>query len=77
MERYAPTAKDMARRDVVCRTMTVEILEDRVERVEQLRHVMLNDLGLQDRSLIWTSELSKSLERGNMPVRRPRACIRR
>jgi succinate dehydrogenase / fumarate reductase flavoprotein subunit len=29
MERYAPTAKDLAGRDVVCRAMTVEILEGR------------------------------------------------
>ncbi len=29
MERYAPTAKDLAGRDVVCRSMTVEILEGR------------------------------------------------
>lgn len=29
MERYAPTAKDLAGRDVVCRAMTIEILEGR------------------------------------------------
>ncbi|GGF05072.1 succinate dehydrogenase flavoprotein subunit [Aliidongia dinghuensis] len=29
MERYAPTAKDLAGRDVVCRAITVEILEGR------------------------------------------------
>jgi len=29
MERYAPTAKDLASRDVVSRAMTVEILEGR------------------------------------------------
>jgi succinate dehydrogenase / fumarate reductase flavoprotein subunit len=29
MERYAPTAKDLAGRDVVCRAMTIEINEDR------------------------------------------------
>jgi len=29
MERYAPSAKDLASRDVVSRAMTVEILEDR------------------------------------------------
>jgi succinate dehydrogenase / fumarate reductase, flavoprotein subunit len=29
MERYAPTAKDLAGRDVVCRALTVEILEGR------------------------------------------------
>jgi succinate dehydrogenase / fumarate reductase, flavoprotein subunit len=29
MERYAPTAEDLAGRDVVCRAMTVEILEGR------------------------------------------------
>jgi len=29
MERYAPTAKDLASRDVVSRSMTVEILEGR------------------------------------------------
>jgi len=29
MERYAPTAKDLASRDVVSRSMTMEILEDR------------------------------------------------
>jgi succinate dehydrogenase / fumarate reductase flavoprotein subunit len=30
MERYAPTAKDLAGRDVVCRAMTIEINEGRV-----------------------------------------------
>jgi succinate dehydrogenase (ubiquinone) flavoprotein subunit len=29
MERYAPTAKDLASRDVVSRSMTMEILEGR------------------------------------------------
>ena len=29
MERYAPTAKDLASRDVVCRSMTIEIREGR------------------------------------------------
>ena len=29
MERYAPSAKDLASRDVVSRAMTVEILEGR------------------------------------------------
>ncbi len=29
MERYAPTAKDLASRDVVSRSMTIEIREDR------------------------------------------------
>jgi succinate dehydrogenase / fumarate reductase flavoprotein subunit len=29
MERYAPTAKDLAGRDVVCRAMTIEINEGR------------------------------------------------
>jgi succinate dehydrogenase (ubiquinone) flavoprotein subunit len=29
MERYAPTAKDLASRDVVSRSMTIEILEGR------------------------------------------------
>jgi succinate dehydrogenase/fumarate reductase flavoprotein subunit len=29
MERYAPTAKDLASRDVVSRSMTLEILEGR------------------------------------------------
>jgi len=29
MERYAPTAKDLASRDVVSRAMTVEIIEGR------------------------------------------------
>jgi len=29
MERYAPSAKDLAGRDVVCRAMTLEILEGR------------------------------------------------
>jgi hypothetical protein len=29
MERYAPTAKDLAGRDVVCRSMTIEINEGR------------------------------------------------
>ena len=29
MERYAPTAKDLASRDVVCRAMTMEIREGR------------------------------------------------
>src|SRR5580704_2909306 len=29
MERYAPMAKDLARRDVVCRAMTIEINEGR------------------------------------------------
>ena len=29
MERYAPTAKDLASRDVVCRAMTIEIREGR------------------------------------------------
>ena len=29
MERYAPTAKDLASRDVVSRSMTVEIMEGR------------------------------------------------
>ena len=29
MERYAPTAKDLASRDVVSRAMTVEIMEGR------------------------------------------------
>ena len=30
MERYAPTAKDLASRDVVSRAMTIEIMEGRV-----------------------------------------------
>lgn len=29
MERYAPTAKDLASRDVVSRAMTVEVMEGR------------------------------------------------
>lgn len=29
MEKYAPTAKDLASRDVVSRAMTIEILEGR------------------------------------------------
>lgn len=29
MERYAPTAKDLASRDVVSRSMTMEIIEGR------------------------------------------------
>jgi succinate dehydrogenase/fumarate reductase flavoprotein subunit len=29
MERYAPTAKDLASRDIVSRAMTIEILEGR------------------------------------------------
>lgn len=29
MERYAPTAKDLASRDVVSRSMTMEIMEGR------------------------------------------------
>ena len=35
MERYAPTAKDLASRDVVSRSMTVEILEGRGVGAEQ------------------------------------------
>ena len=30
MERYAPTAKDLASRDVVSRSMTIEIREGRL-----------------------------------------------
>lgn len=29
MERYAPNAKDLASRDIVCRSMTIEIREGR------------------------------------------------
>lgn len=32
MERYAPTAKDLASRDVVSRSMTLEIREGRYDR---------------------------------------------
>lgn len=32
MERYAPNAKDLASRDVVSRSMTIEIREGRYER---------------------------------------------
>ncbi|KAI9089239.1 hypothetical protein K1719_029518 [Acacia pycnantha] len=32
MERYAPTAKDLASRDVVSKSMTMEIRERRVDR---------------------------------------------
>jgi len=41
MERYAPTAKDLASRDVVSRAMTVEILEGRGVGDEQ-DHIMLH-----------------------------------
>ena len=41
MERYAPTAKDLASRDVVSRAMTVEILEGRGDGEEQ-DHIMLH-----------------------------------
>jgi len=41
MERYAPTAKDLASRDVVSRAMTVEILEGRGVGEEQ-DHIMLH-----------------------------------
>lgn len=34
MERYAPVAKDLASRDVVSRSMTIEIREGRYELVE-------------------------------------------
>ena len=36
MERYAPTAKDLASRDVVSRAMTVEIMEGRVINIHFL-----------------------------------------
>ena len=37
MERYAPTAKDLASRDVVSRSMTIEIREGRLVFLEYLR----------------------------------------
>ena len=39
MERYAPTAKDLASRDVVSRCMTIEIREGRGRRPEQGPHL--------------------------------------
>lgn len=36
MERYAPNAKDLASRDVVSRSMTIEIREGRYNNINQL-----------------------------------------
>ena len=42
MERYAPTAKDLASRDVVSRSMTIEIREGRsVTRATLYLHIMI------------------------------------
>ena len=38
MERYAPTAKDLASRDVVSRSMTIEIREGRL--VQEYLHFL-------------------------------------
>lgn len=42
MERYAPTAKDLASRDVVSRSMTMEIREGRGVGMKLLSHLELN-----------------------------------
>jgi len=45
MERYAPTAKDLASRDVVSRAMTLEIIEGRgVGEQKDHIHLHLNHL---------------------------------
>lgn len=41
MERYAPTAKDLASRDVVSRSMTMEIREGRGVGMNLLSHLDL------------------------------------
>lgn len=42
MERYAPTAKDLASRDVVSRSMTMEIREGRGVGMKLFAHLELN-----------------------------------
>ena len=41
MERYAPTAKDLAGRDVVARSMVLEVIEGRGCRSREADHVLL------------------------------------
>lgn len=48
MERYAPNAKDLASRDVVSRSMTIEIREGRYE----LRECVLDPLVHADRRVL-------------------------
>ena len=50
MERYAPTAKDLASRDVVSRAMTIEILEGRgVGPNKDHIHLHLEHLGAESK----------------------------
>ena len=44
MERYAPTAKDLASRDVVSRSMTIEIREGRVKKNQIKFFLKFNNL---------------------------------
>jgi succinate dehydrogenase/fumarate reductase flavoprotein subunit len=49
MERYAPTAKDLASRDVVSRSMTMEIREGRgVGMLDYWIQIFANDMHLAD-----------------------------
>jgi succinate dehydrogenase/fumarate reductase flavoprotein subunit len=58
MERYAPTAKDLASRDVVSRSMTMEIREGRgvgMPKSIHLTHEVQNCVGCWDETylLFW------------------------
>ncbi len=62
MERYAPSAKDLAGRDVVCRSMTVEINEGRgcgPDKDHILLHLEHLDAGLLHERLPGISETAK------------------
>ncbi len=47
MERYAPTAKDLASRDVVSRSMTLEIREGRYNHLGISHYVIINNVNVQ------------------------------
>jgi FAD binding domain len=86
MERYAPTAKDLASRDVVSRSMTIEILEGRGVGPEKDHiHLHLNHLpqdtlkerlpGIMETAHIFAGDLmgKTKLSTDSLPVEKLRA----